>query len=71
MPSTFVKVPNSQLFRNRAEECRVLADLFRGEQTRALLLRVAIDYDRMADQAAMLELQDADRTAIPTTIRRS
>jgi len=40
-----------------------MAALFHGEKTRALLLRVAADYDCMADQAAMFELQDADREA--------
>jgi hypothetical protein len=40
-----------------------MAALFHGERTRALLLRVAADYDFMADRAAMFELQDADREA--------
>ena len=45
-----------------------MAALFHGERTRVLLLRVAADYDCMADRAAMFELQDADREAgtIPT-----
>ena len=65
MPSDVVK-PNSQVFRDRAEECRAIAALFRGERTRAILLRVADDYERMADQAAMLELfsEDLDRAGI-------
>jgi hypothetical protein len=53
----------SKVFRARAEECRTMAALFHGEGTRALLLRVAADYDCMADRAAMFELQDADREA--------
>ena len=40
-----------------------MARLFHGEKTRTLLLRVAADYDCMADRAAMFELQDADREA--------
>ena len=40
-----------------------MAALFHGEKTRALMLRLAVDYERLADQAAMLELQDADRDA--------
>lgn len=63
-----VNVPKSKLFRDRAEECRTMARLFHGEKTRTLLLRVAVDYDCMADRAAMFELQDADREtrAVPT-----
>jgi hypothetical protein len=38
-----------------------MADSFRAEQVRAILLSVAADYDRMADQAATFELDDADR----------
>jgi hypothetical protein len=58
-----VSVQKSKGFRDRAEECRTMAALFHGERTRALLLRVAADYDFMADRAAMFELQDADREA--------
>jgi hypothetical protein len=58
-----VNFPKSKVFRDRAEECRTMARLFHGEKTRALLLRVAVDYDCMADRAAMFELQDADREA--------
>ena len=63
MPSASSNFPRSKIFRDRAEECRTLAELFHGEKTRALLLKVAAEYERMADQAAMLELQDADREA--------
>jgi hypothetical protein len=51
------------MFRDRAEEYRTLANSFRSEQMRALLLSVAADYDRMADHAATFELEDADRAA--------
>jgi hypothetical protein len=63
MSSSGVEVPNSRMFRDRAEEYRALADSFRSKQMRALLLSVAADCDRMADQAAMFELEDADRAA--------
>jgi hypothetical protein len=63
MAVSSVNVQKSKVFRDRAEECRTMAALFHGEKTRALLLRVAADYDCMADQAAMFELQDADREA--------
>ena len=35
----------------------------RSEKTREHLLKVAADYENMSDQAAMFELQDADREA--------
>jgi len=38
-----------------------MAELFRSEKTREHLLKVAADYENMSDQAAMFELQDADR----------
>ena len=57
------KAPNSGVFRERAEEYRMLADSFRSEQMRALLLSVAADYERMAEQAEKFELKDADRAA--------
>jgi len=63
MSSSGVKVPNSRVFRDRAEEYRALADSFSGGQIRALLLSVAADYERMADHAAKFELNNADRAA--------
>jgi hypothetical protein len=38
-----------------------MAALFHDEKARALILRLAADYELLADRAAMLELQDADR----------
>jgi len=70
MPSA-AKVPVSRLFRDRAEECRTLAELFRAEKTREHLLKVAADYESMADKAAMFELQDADRESLRIYPRRS
>jgi hypothetical protein len=58
-----VKVPLSRIFSDRAEIYRAMADSIRGEQTRAIPLKLAADCDRMADQAATLELEDADRAA--------
>ena len=57
------KVPLSRVFRDRAGECRTMAELFRSEKTREHLLKVAADYESMADQEAFFELQDADREA--------
>jgi hypothetical protein len=61
--SSGAKVPNTRIFRERAEEYRALANSFRSEEMRALLLSVAADYDRMADRAATFELEDADHAA--------
>jgi hypothetical protein len=58
-----VKVPLSRVFRDRAGECRTMAELFRSEKTREHLLKVAADYENMSDQEAFFELQDADRKA--------
>ena len=63
MSSSDEKVPKSQMFGDRAEEYRAPANSFRSEQMRALLLSVAADYDRMAEQAATTDLEDADRAA--------
>jgi chromatin segregation and condensation protein Rec8/ScpA/Scc1 (kleisin family) len=54
----------SRVFRDRADECRELAELFRAEKAREHLLKVAADYESMADRAAIFELQDADRERI-------
>lgn len=61
MALSSVSAPKSKVLRAHAEECRTMAALFHGEKTRAVLMRVATEYERMADQAAMLELQEADR----------
>lgn len=42
--------PDSEHLRARAEECRVLAGSFADTETRATLLRIVDDYDRMADR---------------------
>jgi hypothetical protein len=63
MSSSDEKAPKSQMFRDRAEGYRALANSFRSEEMRALLLSVAADYDRMADQAETFELEDADHAA--------
>jgi hypothetical protein len=62
MPSTGVKVPMSRIFRDKAEGCRTMADLFRSEKTREHLLKVAADYESMADKEATFELEDASHS---------
>ena len=61
----------SRVFRERAEECRALAELFQAEKAREHLLKVAADYKSMADKAAIFELQDADRESLRIYSRRS
>jgi len=63
MLGSSLSLPKSKVYREQAEECRTMAALFGGERTRSVILRLAGDYERMADQAAMLDLQDADRDA--------
>ena len=65
------KVPMSRVFRDRADECRDLAELFRAEKAREHLLKVAADYESMADKAAIFELQDADRESLKINSRKS
>jgi len=40
-----------------------MAELFRSEKTREHLLKVAADWERMADQEEMFEREDANRVA--------
>ena len=63
MPASSAKVPLSRVFRDRAETCRTMAELFRSEKTREHLFNVAADYERMADKEATFELEDANRAA--------
>ena len=42
--------PDGQNLRARAEECRVLAETFGHPETRATMLSIADDYERMAAQ---------------------
>ena len=55
------ELPSSQVWRNRAEECRVLGESFHSRVTRERMLRVARDYERMAIRAAARELTEAQR----------
>ena len=53
-------IPLSRRYRNRAEECRRIAESLHGAETQFKLLRIAADYDWMAMRAAAFELQQAD-----------
>jgi hypothetical protein len=55
------RITTSNVFRNRAAEYRTMAELFRSQKTRDTILNAAADYERIADEAAMFELQEADR----------
>jgi hypothetical protein len=59
-------IPNSQIFRFRAEETRSLAETFAHKETRAMLMRVADDYDRMAERALVNEQSGAAPEQNPT-----
>ncbi len=55
--------PSSEVFRTRAEECREIAGMFHTEKPRHLILKVADEYERMADRAEAIELKETDRAA--------
>ena len=42
---------DGRAWRARAEECRAIAETFENPETRAKMLAVAADYERMADNA--------------------
>jgi hypothetical protein len=44
-------------YQRRAEECRTMASGFRDTNLKRKLLQIADEYDRMATQAATLEIQ--------------
>ena len=44
-------VINPRHWRKRAEEARAIADDFRDPNTKAMMLRIAADYDDMAERA--------------------
>ncbi len=49
MPATFINDPKH--WRARAEEIRALADQMSDETSRQMMLRVASDYERLAERA--------------------
>jgi predicted DNA-binding ribbon-helix-helix protein len=53
--------PDSQHLRSRAEECRVLAGSLTDAETQATLLRIADDYDRMADRLIAATFYPSER----------
>ena len=51
------RVSRSSAYQLRAEECRTVAERFRNGETRCRLLQIADDFERLAMQAATLEIQ--------------
>ncbi|HEY7662730.1 MAG TPA: hypothetical protein VH934_06380 [Xanthobacteraceae bacterium] len=49
MPSSFVNDPKH--WRDRAEETRALADQMSDETSRQMMLRIAADYEHLAERA--------------------
>jgi len=59
------RLPLSKTYRDRAEECRAYATRLHGLETGQKLLKIAKEFDRMAMQAAALELQQSDLEDLP------
>jgi hypothetical protein len=51
MPTSFTNDPEH--WRNRAEEARALADQMSDEASKQTMLRIAADYERLAERAAL------------------
>jgi len=51
-----IAMPESRRCRERALECRTVADRLRVQNTRDQMLRVAADYERMARDAEQREI---------------
>jgi hypothetical protein len=62
--------PRSTAYRLRAEECRSVAESFNNADTRRKLHKIADEYDRMAMQAATLEIQLQELAASLPPLRR-
>jgi len=56
--AVIARIPASQRYRARAEECRVNARSFRDDNARTRMLQLAADYERKALQAEVFECVD-------------
>jgi hypothetical protein len=59
---------DSKHYRERAEECRVLAEILATVELRDKMLKIAADYERMAEAADKLKDDSADVRRFPSRI---
>jgi hypothetical protein len=67
---THKNVDYEKRYRDRATEMRMLSEIMTHHKTKAQMLRLAYDYDDMADQAA-LERSARDVMSRPSPIPRN
>src|SRR5262245_17322299 len=62
--------PDGECYRARAEECRIIAEEYLDADARSVMLRVAADYERMAETADQLDSDIAELAALASVASR-
>jgi len=61
-------IKDGRHYRERAKECRVVAEILATVKLREKMLRIAADYERMAEAADELKDDSADVRRFPSRI---